>query len=125
MRMSADRVTCGRSLVPVWQTVTVALAPILLLHQEHGDRLANDVAAAAHHNALALRAVACAHQELLNACGSARHEHRPSLHQMSHVHGVQAVHILVRVQGGYYQALVYLWRKRQLHQGCRESGRPC
>ena len=116
MRMSADRVTCGRSLVPVWQTVTVALAPILLLHQEHGDRLANDVAAAAHHNALALRAVACAHQELLNACGSARHEHRPSLHQMSHVHGVQAVHILVRVQGSYYQALVYLWRKWQLHQ---------
>ena len=55
MRMSACRVTAGRSRVRLWQTVTVASPPRAALHEHDRHRLADDVAAAEHHHVRARR----------------------------------------------------------------------
>ena len=58
--------------VPVWQSVTVALALLVLLHEDGGDRLADDVGAPADDDVLAGRRMAGAVQQLDDAVGRGR-----------------------------------------------------
>ena len=86
------------------------------LHQQQGDGLADNLAPATHDDMLARWVVPGTQQHLLDARRSRRHESGPSLHQQANVGGVQAVDVLVRVEGRDYRVHVYVIGRRQLDQ---------
>ena len=75
-RMSALSVCADKSTVLVWQTVTVALAPRLPLHQQRRQGLAYYLAAAANHHVPPGGVVPVPYQQLLNAQRACRARRR-------------------------------------------------
>ena len=66
----------------------------LLLHEDGGDGLADDLAASNHHDVLACRIVPAANEHLLDAGGCCRHEPLPPLREKADVGRMEGVHIL-------------------------------
>ena len=88
----------------------------VLLQQEGRHRLADDVAAAHHRGGLPCRRDAAAGQKFHDPRRRAGHERRPPQQEAPHVEGVEAVHVLGRVDLLEQVLGVQLRGERQLQQ---------
>ena len=88
--------------------------------QRHG--LAHDVGAPQHHTVPARRGNAVFPQQLHDAEGGAGPADRVAHHHFAHIPGMEAVHILGRVNGPENGPLVDMAGQRQLHQNAVHGG---
>ena len=95
MRMSAVRQRAGRFSVRLWATVTVALQPGMLLHEEGGEWFADDVAAADDDNVLAGDGDVGGHEEMLDAAGRAGDDPGFAEEEAADVVGMKSVDVFV------------------------------
>ena len=102
-RMSAWRVTRARSRVLEWQIVTVAFC----VEQQHGDGLADNVAAADDDGVLAGDGNVAALENLNDAGRRAGRERRTAGLQTAGVHGMKAVDVFFRER----RRRAGLWRR--------------
>ena len=116
IRMSAARVTAGRSRVRLWQTVTVASPPWPRCMSMIAIGLPTMSLRPTHHHVGPGDRDVVAQQQLLDAVRRAGQEPRPALHDPAHVLGMEGVDVLQRIDGLEHPRLVDLLRQRQLHQ---------
>ena len=98
------------------------VSPRCLLEQYIGDRLAHDVAPADNDHLGALNLGAGTDKQLLDASRGAGHIVRLAYHQLAHVHRVEAVNILLGVDGVEDFLLVEVLGQRQLDQDAVNLG---
>ena len=88
----------------------------VLVQQQQGHGLADDVAAAHHHGALAGDGNPVALQQFEDARRRAGARSRQSGHEVAHVAGMEAVDIFLRSDRQQDALAIHLRRQRKLHQ---------
>ena len=86
------------------------------VEQQHGHGLAHNVGAPQHHTPLASGVNVVLLQQLHDAAGGTGLKYRLTDGKLSHVIGVETVHILARINGQQHLFLTEAPGQRQLHQ---------
>ena len=87
--------------MPVWQTVTVALAPLPFCNKYADQRLADNIAAAHNDHVFAIGIVAASDQQFLDAVRGGRVEGLLAKEQFAGAYRIGAIDVLVRRYGAF------------------------